>query len=185
MAYEHLLEASGIYGDHSQNPLYHMTPYAPRLSILPVSGYADAIVSDAALLRQAMTSYSMPQGATLADQVFGHQSHQQRINLQHLANVLYERTALHKSHLKDIDRRLMESLERLSIIRMHFQLDGGKTQQTLERLVIDLEKQRHEEETSFWKDSTEVRQQLFEGATTYSATTRRKDMLLGLEAQDV
>jgi plasmid replication initiation protein len=152
---------------------------------LPVGGYAGSIPSDAALLREALASYLMPPGSTLADQVFGHQGRQQRINLQHLANILYERASLHKSHVKDIDRRLMECSERLSVIKMHFPLDGGKTQQTLEKIIIDLETQRHDEETGFWKDSTEVREQLFESAATYSATKRRKDMLYGLEAQDV
>jgi plasmid replication initiation protein len=147
----------------------------------PRNGYFDRFRPDVFLLQEALSSYCGPQASTVAEQVFGSQARQQRIALRHSANILYERALLHKSHVKDIDRRLMEFQEKLSILKMHFPLDGGRTQQTLEKLIIDLEKQRHEEELGFWKDSTEVRQQLFEDAATYSATRHRKDLLCGVE----
>jgi hypothetical protein len=147
----------------------------------PRNGYFDRFRPDAALLQEALTAYCGPQAATVAEQVFGNQARQQRISLRHFANTLYERALLHKSHVKDIDRRLMEFQEKLSIIKMHFPLDGGRTQQTLEKIILDLEKQRHDEELGFWKDSTEIRQQLFEDAATYSATRHRKDLLCGVE----
>jgi len=78
----------------------------------------------------------------------------------------------------------MDCQEKLSIIKMHFSVDGGRSQQNLEKLIIDLEKQRHEEELNFWKDTTEVREKLFEQANVYSATIRRKDMLYGVEEQN-
>lgn len=147
----------------------------------PRNGYFDRFRPDAALLHEAFTTYSGPQASTVAEQVFGNQARQQRISLRHAANVLYERALLHKSHVKDIDRRLMEFQEKLSIVKMHFPLDGGRTQQTLEKLIIDLEKQRHDEELGFWKDSMDIRQKLFDDAATYSATRHRKDLLCGVE----
>ena len=147
----------------------------------PRNGYFERLKPDAALLKEALTSYATPATSTVAEQVFGNQARQEKIGLKHLANILYERAVLHRNHLKDIDRRLMESQEKLSIIKMHFPVDGGRSQQNLERLVIELEKQRHDEEINFWKDSTEIRQKLFEDALAYSATKRRKDMLYGVE----
>ena len=149
----------------------------------PSNGYFERLKPDAALLKEALSSYPGPESSTVAEQVFGNQARQQRISLRHFANILYERALLHRSHVKDIDRRLMEFQEKLSIIKMHFPLDGGRTQQTLEKLIIDLEKQRHDEELGFWKDSTEVRQQLFEDAATYSATRHRRDLLCGVEGE--
>ena len=149
----------------------------------PRNGYFDRFRPDVVLLQEALASYSGPQASTVAEQVFGNQARQQRISLKHLANILYERALLHKSHVKDIDHRMMEFQEKLSIIKMHFPLDGGRTQQNLEKIIIDLEKQRHDEELGFWKDSTEVRQQLFEDAATYSATRHRKDLLCGVEGE--
>jgi plasmid replication initiation protein len=132
-------------------------------------------------LQEALHSYVGAPAASVAEQVFGNQARQQRIALRHAANVLYERALLHRTHVKDIDRRLTEFQEKLSIIKMHFPLDGGRTQQTLEKTIIDLEKQRHDEELGFWKDSAEIRQQLFEDAAAYSATQHRRDILCGVE----
>ena len=159
--------------------------HQPQDSLLqwPRNGYFDRFKPDVILLQEALSSYEGPQGSTVAEQVFGGQARQQRISLKHLANILYERALLHKGHLKDIDRRLMEFQEKLSIIKMHFPIDGGRTQQNLEKIIIDLETQRHDEELGFWKDSTEVRQQLFENAATYSATRHRKDLLCGVEGE--
>jgi hypothetical protein len=147
----------------------------------PAMGYFDRLRPDFALLKEALASYSSRGIPTVAEQVFGNQTRQQKISLKHLVNILYERAILHKSHLKDIDRRLMDCQERLSIIKMHFPVDGGRSQQNLEKLIIDLEKQRHDEELNFWKDTTEVREKLFEQANVYSATKHRKDMLYGVE----
>jgi len=140
---------------------------------------------DAALLKEALSPSAGQRDATLAEQVFGGQARQQRIGLGHLANVLYERAMLHKKHLRDIDWHLTDCLDRLSVLKMQLPLDGGRSQQQLEKLIIELERQRHEEEIAFWKDSADIRQQLFENAATYGAARRRKDMLYGVEAEHV
>jgi len=140
---------------------------------------------DAALLKEALSPYASPRDATLAEQVFGSQARQQKIGLGHLANVLYERALLHQKHLRDIDWRLVDWQDRLSVLKMHFPLDGGRPQQHLEKLILELEKQRHDEEIGFWKDSAEIRQQLFENAATYGAAKRREDMLYGVEVNGI
>ncbi|MFX1578789.1 MAG: hypothetical protein ACFFBJ_04020 [Promethearchaeota archaeon] len=79
---------------------------------------------------------------------------------------------------------MREFQERLSIVKMHFPLDGGRTQQNLEKLIVELERQRHDEELNFWKDSADVRGKLFENAATYSATQHRRELLCGVEGTD-
>lgn len=140
---------------------------------------------DDALLKEALSAYTGPREATLAERVFGSQARQQRIGLSHLANILYERALLHNKRVRDIDHRLTEFLDRLSVLKMHFPLGEGRSQQQLEKLIIELERQRDEEQISFWKDSVDVRQQLFESAIAYGSATRRKDMLYRVEAGDV
>ena len=147
----------------------------------PSNGYFERLKPDAALLKEALTSYPSPETSTVAEQVFGNQARQERIGLKHLVNILYERAFLDARHLKEINRRLMDCHEKLSIIKMHFPLDGGRSQQNLERLIVDLEKQRRDEELNFWKDTTEIREKLFENAATYSATQHRKQILCGVE----
>jgi len=185
MAYDPSLPVSESYSDLSvcagTKPEQHS--YDSLLQ-WPRNGYFDRFRPDSTLLHQALSSYCAPQASTVAEQVFVNQARQQGISLRHFANILYERALLHRSHVKDIDRRLMEFQEKLSILKMHFPLDGGRTQQTLEKLIIDLEKQRHDAELGFWKDSTEIRHGLFENAATYSATRHRKDILCGVEDGD-
>ena len=156
---------------------------APYDSLLqwPSNGYFDKFRSDAALLKQALTPYTNPNAATVAAQIFGNQAREQRIGLQHQSNVMYERAFLHAMHLKEIDRRLMNFHERLSILKMHFPIDGGRTQQGLEKMVLELEQERRTEEINFWKDTAEIREKLFEDAGLYSATKRREYMLVGVE----
>jgi hypothetical protein len=171
------LDSSG-YSLSGSNPSYGpLLPWA-------AGSYSRPFTADAILLRGAIASYSNPTESTVAEQVFGQQARQQGISLRHQANILYERALIHRARLREIDRRLMEFQSKLSIVKMHFPLDGGRTQQSLEKLIVDLEKQRHDEELKFWKDSADVRQKLFDGATVYSATRHRRDLLCGVEGDD-
>lgn len=151
----------------------------------PSDSYFEKFTRDAALLKEALSSYTGSRTATLAEQVFGNQARQQKIGLGHLANVLYERAVFHKRHLHDIDHRLTQCQDRLSVLKMQFPLDGGRAQQHLEKLILELEKQRRDEELGFWKDSVDIRHQLFEDAGAYGATRRREDMLDGVEGNGI
>jgi len=185
MTYNNIAQLQELYFHHSRYSGSKLKDLSyDSLLQWPRNGYFDRLKPDAALLREALTSYAKPEASTVAEEIFGNQARHEKIGLKHLANILHERAALHYNHLKDIDRRLMQCQERLSIIKMHFPIDGGRSQQNLERLIIDLEKQRHDEEINFWKDSTEIRQKLFDGAIAYSATKRRKEQLSGLEEKN-
>jgi len=185
MAYNTIAQSRELYFQHSGYSVGKpVNSSYDSLLQWPSNGYFERLKPDAALLKEALTAYVRPGTYSVAEQVFGSQAKEQRLSLKHLTNILYERALLHRNHLKDIDRRLMQCQERLSIIKMHFPVDGGRCQQNLERLIIELEKQRHDEEINFWKDSTEIRQKLFDGAIAYSATRRRKDMLYGVEEEN-
>ena len=179
---EELYRTVSHYGEREKaEPIYSYGPVLPCLS----ESYFEKFKLDAALLKEALSPSAVPRDGTLAEQVFGSQARQQKIGLGHLANVLYERALLHHRHLRDIDWRLVDCQDRLSVLKMQFPIDGGRPQQHLEKLIIELEKERHDEETSFWKDSAEIRQQLFENAATYGAAKHREDMLYGVEANGI
>jgi len=188
MAYDIIPPFEERYSDRSRYCTPEgATPSYPCSPLLQGSSntYFEKFQLDAALLQEALSPYAGRQDATLAEQVFGSQARQGRIDLTHLANILHERALLHKNRLRDINHRLVDCQDRLSVLKMHFLLDGGKAQQHLEKLIMELENQRHDEEVNFWKDSTEIRQQLFENAATYGAAKRRQDMLCGVEADGV
>lgn len=183
MMYNTTTQSREWYFQHSQYSVEE--PKKPSYDSLlqwPSNGYFERLKPDAALLKEALSSYAGPEAFTVSEQVFGSQARQQKIGLKHSANILYERASLHAKHLKEIDRRLMDSHRKLSILKMHFPVDAGRTQQNLERLIIQLEEDHRAEELNFWKDTTEIRQKLFEDAGVYSATKRRQDMLCGVEA---
>ena len=188
MTYHHLTPLEDQYSNRSRydNPegIELAQPCDCLLSWPPDRSF-EKFKLDAALLKEALSPSAVPRDATLAEQVFGSQARQQRIGLGHLANVLYERALLHQRHLRDIDWRLVDCQDRLSVLKMHFPMDGGRPQQHLEKLILELEKERHDEETSFWKDSAEIRQQLFENAATYGAAKHRQDMLYGVEGNGI
>lgn len=188
MTYNHITPLEELYRTHSrygdQEGTVPAYPCGPLLQ-WPQNGYFEKFQRDAALLKEALSPSAVPREATLAEQVFGSQARQQKIGLGHLANVLYERAVLHRKHLRDIDWRLTECQDRLSVLKMHFPLDGGRPQQHLEKLILELEKQRHDEEIGFWKDSAEIRQQLFENAAIYGAAKHRQDMLYGVEVNGI
>ena len=187
MAYNNITPFEEPYGSRSRRTDQEGTSpvYLCGLERGPENNYFEKFKLDAALLKEALSPSAGSRDATLAEQVFGGQARQQKIGLGHLANVLYERAVLHKRHLRDIDHRLTQCLDRLSVVKMHFPVDGGRPQQQLEKFVIELERQRHDEEIAFWKDSADIRQQLFENAATYAAAKHRKDMLYGVEADHV
>ena len=185
MTYNRTTELRELYFQHSRHSATEpKNPSYDSLLQWPSNGYFERLKPDAALLREALTSYVSPETSTTAEQVFGNQAREQKIGLKHLANILYERALLHKNHLKEIDHRLMDCHRKLSILKMHFPVDAGRTQQNLERLVVQMEEERRTEEINFWKDTTEIREKLFEDVNTYSATKRRQDMLYGVEREN-
>jgi len=182
--YNKTSEMRELYSQHSPysaNPTIRSDRPYDSLLQWPSNGYFERLKPDAALLKQALTSYTGPETSTVAEHVFGNQARQQKIGLQHQTNILYERALLHANHLKEIDRRLMNFHEKLSILKMHFPIDAGRSQQSLEKSVLQLEQERRTEEINFWKDTAEIRGELFEDVNTYSATKRRQNMLYSVE----
>jgi hypothetical protein len=182
MTYNNVAEPRELCYQHSSDSLNQRdNSHYDSLLQWPSNSYFSGLQRDTALFKEILTPYTIPAASTVADQVFGSQARQQKLGLRHSVNTLYERALLHAKHLKEINRALMQCHEKLSILKMHFPVDAGRSQQNLERLVLQLEQERRTEEINFWKDTTEIRQQLFEGATEYGATKRRKEALTGVE----
>ena len=120
----------------------------------------------------------------MAEQVFGHQALKEKLGLKHLTEVLRERYQLHTRHISEIKHRNMQCQEQLCIARWNSKLDGGRRALFQERLLLDLEEKQRKEELDFWKDTSEIRQEILERASEYSATRRRASWLHGLEGEE-
>ena len=57
--------------------------------------------------------------------------------------------------------------------------DGGRRVNSIERQIVDLERQEHDVELGLWKDTLELRSSLLNERGDYQATRRRINLLSG------
>ena len=156
----------------------------PPLIQLPTNGYFERLKVDADLLESALAAAGAETNKNLSEQVFGSAIKHQQVNLKHQAHLLYERAQLHKQHIRDIDDRHRQIQEKLFGVEINNFPDRSKRMGNLEGQLLQLEKQRRDEELAFWKDTVELRHSLFELAGDYSDIKRRSSVLSGLEEKD-
>ena len=156
----------------------------PPLIQWPANGYFDKLKPDADLLQQAISPFDNYKTNKLSEQVFGNELKQQNINLKHTANLFYERCKLNKQHLQEIDDRHLKAQERLFGVEINNFPDRNKQLRTLEGQLIQLEQQRREEELAFWKDTVDLRKELFESAADYRGTRHRYAIFSRVEEKD-
>ncbi len=144
-----------------------------------------SMAADAATLRDLLDSpYDSPPDS-LVDQVFGNQQRQHHLALEHLAHLLDERARLHRRMVADIAHRHMALQQELFGAKLHYQLDNHRRATRVEGMLMQLEEQKRREELTFWKDSVELREKLFELTRDYEAIRRRSALLSGVTPTDV
>ena len=130
------------------------------------------------LLEKAQQPYSSSSD-DLVSAVFANQAAKHQMTSYQLVWLIYERKVLAERHKRDIQHRLGEMFEARSITKMLNPADDGRRLNTVERQIIDLERQEHDAELGLWKDTLELRTQLLEERTEYQATRRRINLLSG------
>lgn len=150
----------------------------------PANGYFEKLKPDAELLQQALYSIPESKAGSLSERVFGQELKQQQTSLKHAAHLFYERCQLHKRHIEDIEDRHLKVQERLFGVEINHFPDRNKQLRTLEGQLMQLEQQRREEELAFWKDTVELREELFESAGEYRNTRQRYSIFSRLEEND-
>jgi len=103
------------------------------------------------------------------------------VNLRHAGNLFHERCRLHKQHIRDIDHRHSQILERLFLAKINSAPDSVRRLSNLENQLLQLESQRRDAELAFWKDTVELRDKLFEGAGAYKAAEHNYSVFAGVE----
>ncbi|MFC1675938.1 hypothetical protein ACFL3G_02605 [Planctomycetota bacterium] len=149
----------------------------------PSNGYFEKLKPDADLLHKVLWSENNYKGQTVSEQIFGSQIKQQSTSLKHIANLFYERCQLHKNHIRDIDHSHIKIQESLFGVKINNFPDQARRQSNLEGQLLQLESQRREEELTFWKDTVELREKLFEGAGQYKAARDRCSVFYDVEAE--
>jgi hypothetical protein len=182
MTYNRTYEISNLYSQHSQYSIEK--PQAPSYESLlqwPSNGYFEKFKNDADLLQQTMSPLEKNVSYSIADQVFGIQKQLEYLNLKHLVNLFYERCQLHKQHIKEIEHSNSETQSKKFCVEINRTPENVKRLSTLEGQLLQLEQQRRDEELSFWKDSAELREKMFEKAGLYRAAKQRYSVFSDVE----
>ena len=183
-------EASGINGIYDSRSGYarpEAISYLGRMYRISLPEYEgfEGIQKDAVTLAEMLAPVYVPgEYVSLAEQVFGSQARQQKLSMRHLANLLEERVRLHQRHLKDIAHRDMHIQERLFGAQLHWKLDGGRRATNLEKILVELDKDKRQEELALWKDTAELRTKMFELAGEYGALQHRLSLLEDMEYEE-
>ena len=156
-------------------------PDYPSLLAWPTNGYFSRLNTDRDLLREALSPRRESASDNLSERVFGSELKNQYIDLKHVVNLLQERIELHRKHLQEIDERHIKVQENLFGVEINRFPDRNKQRRTLEGQLIQLEGQRREEEIDFWKDTVELRKQLFEASSNYRDTKHRYSVFSQVE----
>jgi len=140
-----------------------------------------AMEADANTLAKLLSPVHNSEYTSIAEQIFGSQAQRQKLSLEHLFNLINERSILHRRHLTEIQRRHMDVHAQMEAAKLNHKLDNGRMASQLQSALIQLDDQRHREELQFWKDTTDLREKLFETAEEYQAGRHRVSLLEGPE----
>lgn len=172
-----------------QNEYSLKTPYetindSPLIS-LPDDWNFKPLQADVDLLGKNIKDSTGQSYQSVAQQVFGSELKKQHTHLRHAANLLIERSDLHKRHLKEIDKRHIEAQEKLFGAQINRTPENVKRLSNLEGQLAQLDKERRDEELTFWKDTVDLRQQLFESGWNYHDALERTKVFSEVEVADV
>ena len=156
-------------------------PYVNSLFSWPRNEYFQIFMPDANLFNKYLPEKSETRYTGMANDIFGQQLKQQRFSLKHIGNLLYERTTLHQRHLNAINHSLFDLRSRRLCLDMGYQQDKTREKTALDKVVVSLEQERRNEDLAFWKDTAEMRKELFSDAGEYQAIANRFNLFADFE----
>ena len=155
----------------------------PPLLQWPENGYFERFRQDSELFEKALDLQMPCLSGNVSEQIFGSEIKKQYTGLKHLAHLLYERAKLHKNHVTEINDSHIKIQEQKFGVEINNFPDRSKRLSNLEGQLLQLEQQRRDEELAFWKDTVELREKLFSGASQYSSAKQRYSVLSGMEGK--
>ena len=153
----------------------------PTLIQWPADNYFNRFKIDSDLFEKALVPEKHSALTNISEQIFGNDIKNQYTGLKHVAHLLYERAKLHKNHITEINDRHMNIQEIKFGVEINHTPDRAKRLSNLEGQLLQLEQSRRDEELNFWKDTVELREKLFAGASDFSSAKQRYSMLSCIE----
>jgi len=168
---QELYASSSAYAQRWKDPPADFVVKWPR------DAYGGLFWKDTVLCQESLARPTPKADEDLASRVFGNQLRLKKISVQHQANLLHERAQLYARHVADINSRHIQVQEELFREKLLSPQQASRRQVALEGLLVQLEKDRRQEESDFWKDTRDIRETLFEDATEYQAASHRSSLL--------
>ncbi|MCX7012864.1 MAG: hypothetical protein NTW86_09960 [Candidatus Sumerlaeota bacterium] len=123
-----------------------------------------------------------PGDGSLADRIFGRQLAEKSVLLEQSERLAGDRRRIHYARLSEINDMRDDFRNRLAFLHRPYCTIPSSQAAMLERLLLQLESERHREECAFWKDMAEVQHEFIESALAYHAARERHDLLGALES---
>lgn len=139
------------------------------------------MMRDLSTLATLLAPVSLSSYQTIADQLFGAESRHRGLEVQHGLNLLAERKLLHDRHMEDIAHRDWQLQEQLFGAQLHAHVDDHRRELRVRQMILQLDETRRKEERDFWKDTMEIRKELFEAGKEYGGLRTRSDLFKDIE----
>jgi hypothetical protein len=126
------------------------------------------------------------------EQLVSHRSAVLKAQVESLVAQLYDRGKIHEQTLKSIetdtlriDEGLLQLEQMMRTCRINPPPELSKKEQNLEGELLNLERQRRDEYTAFWKDQVLLRKDLVELAGAHVAAKARENILDGVNGYGI
>ncbi|MCB9852793.1 MAG: hypothetical protein H6819_06835 [Phycisphaerales bacterium] len=136
----------------------------------PTQRYIDSVDQS---VRDSRSFASLGSANDVASFVFTNQVAANETTSRQLAYVIEERRALQQRHLKDIQFRIDELMERKPLRRPGLGFYDDATLTEVERQILKLELEKRDVELALWRDTHELRSSLVNERRDREATRRR------------
>jgi len=142
---------------------------------------------DLSEINKFLDAWKYKPGSDLIDVLFTDKANVARFSILHLISQMRERRVIKKRNLERIDydadkfKTELAQIEDLCLYNEIFNLDNRKTKLNLDGKITGLEKEKRAEETSCWRDLTQLRKELTDLIKEYKIASRKKELITNPE----
>jgi len=158
-----------LYGSRNHETDAFLPYYATEKDLLEINKFFDA--------------WKYKPGSDLIDVLFADKVNATKFSILHLISRVRERQTIKKRNLEKIDydvdkfKTELAQIEDLRIYNEIFDLDNKKTRIGLTQKISGLKKEKRAEETSCWRDLTQLRKELMDLIKEYRTASRKKELI--------
>jgi len=142
---------------------------------------------DLSEINKFLDAWKYKPGSDLIDVLFTDKVNATKFSILHLISQMRERRVIKKRNLERIDydadkfKTELAQTEDLCLYNEIFNLDNRKTKINLDGKITGLEKEKRAEETSCWRDLTQLRKELADLIKEYKIASRKKELIANPE----